>query len=415
MSFSASIQKKWKLISGAPVLLLDLVIRIAVTAFLLDDIIEYRALIRGLEVFLPTPVIPALSSLPVWSEWLLTALHIGGLVFLVRWPRLRAAAILVLFLTVFRILGDLMRLQPFVVMYSFTVLMAALPRVSAQARLQALRLMIIGVYFWAGFHKLNTRFYSRAFPWFIRPLWNYPLDQPIINAIFSLMSYAVPVFEALIGIFLIFKNTRALATLMGFIMLITVIACIGPFSHNWGMPVWPWNLYIFLSEAALFLAPYASVISGIRKNGLAVLAVAFFVIAPVFGIWNFWPAALSYKLYSGNVEIGLVTFDIHERHNHLPNEIISALNLAEKEQEIIMAKTGMCPIQSKNVLGIPEWADGMNISVYPDAYVVRTSARGLCPYLEHPEKAILRIMHPTQFATMDQHPTDEPLCPSQRK
>jgi uncharacterized membrane protein YphA (DoxX/SURF4 family) len=391
--------------------LLDLAVRVAVIAFLTDDILEFRSYARELRIFLPSPLIPFVAAAPGWSDWLVSALHAAGLAALLWRPRLWPAATLVLALTAWRVVGDVLRLQPFVMMYAFTVLMVALPRASPQMRLQALRLMIVGVYFWAGFNKLNIGFYLNDLPWFIYPLWPYPPGHPVFNAIAFLLSLTVPVFEALIGILLIFRRTRKLATFMAFVMLAVVLFCLGPFGHVWAITVWPWNIYIFLSEAALFLAPHPPCTQVLRKpDALPWTAALIFIIAPLFGIWHLWPAAPSFKLYSGNAESGMVIFDAREDIAHLPAELRGGMDI---DAQAMRDQPGgePPPALPGNMVNVAAWLGAAHISLFPSEYVLRTGSRGLCPYLQYTATAVLRIKHPAEFDSREASYTTEPLCP----
>jgi len=391
--------------------LLDFAVRIAALAFLVDDIIEYRTLARSLRIFLPSPVLPIISSLPGWSDWLISALHIAGLVFLIWKPRLRPAAATVLAVTILQILGDLIRLQPFILMYGFTILMPLFPRLSNQARLQALRLMIVGVYFWAGFHKINSNFYLSVFPWFTFPLWGHEHGNKFIMVPLIFICLSAPIFELLIGVFLVFKRTRKLATLMAFILLVTILTCLGPFGHNVSFAVWPWNIYLFITEVVLFLAPHRPCTQTINENWPCRAAAAIFMFAPILGIWQVWDATVSFKLFAGNTDSALIVLDEKEDKQRLPPEVTATINHENRTHEQISKLFGLPVPAQGNAFSLADWLGRLDIAINPDVYVYRTGTRGLCPYLQYPNYAILRITYPEEFNSSKTTQTDEPLCP----
>ena len=53
--------------------------------------------------------------------------------------------------------------------------------------------MVGGVYFWAGFHKLNISFCFNYFPWVISTFYTYTDEQSLLNVIMALVLVAVPI------------------------------------------------------------------------------------------------------------------------------------------------------------------------------------------------------------------------------
>ena len=114
--------------------------------------------------------------------------------------------------------------------------------------------MVGSVYFWTGFHKLNLTFCWKIFPWFIATYYEIPREHSLFGALMTVLILSVSVFEATIGVLLLFfSNLRQLATGMALVMLVVVLACLG--TRAWNLIVWPWNICLFVVEVILFYKP----------------------------------------------------------------------------------------------------------------------------------------------------------------
>jgi len=367
------------------------IVRITSAVFIVTLILSWRAYIHSLRIFSISPVIEIFGLAPAWFEWGLFAVTLGFLGWLVVTPLRRVPALGVLACVLFWILQDLMRFQPYTYMYFFTIWMMVF---CVRHGLEALRIMVCGVYFWAGFHKFNMTFYARIFPWFVAPFYRYPHDQSIIAGFMTLILLSVPLFEASIGILLFFfPRQRLLASLMAFVMLVVVMACLGPYGHNWAIIVWPWNIYLFLVELVLFCkTKSASKGWSFKPKAPVLAAIVLFVIAPAYSMIGLWPSYPSFKLFSGNTKIAYVVFSPEEKLEHLP-EGLGKMLLPHRR------------------LALVDWtAHEFNVQVYPEAYVFQHGAKGLCPYLEKPQDTKLRIYQPPPFYDSQSGYTDFPLC-----
>jgi hypothetical protein len=202
---------------------------------------------------------------------------------------------------------------------------------------------------------------------------------------------------------------------MAFIMLVVVLACLGPFGHGWGIIVWPWNVYLFATEMGLFLAPHSNCFQAVRTNWLAWMAMGIFVMAPVLGIWGLWSSMPSFKLYSGNVETGVITLDRRERKEHLPAEIVATMDFLAGEHALYKSGRHMSTAGQENIFEYDNWHSATGIAMYPYERAIRTGSRGLCAYLEYPATAILYIKLPREFDSMKADWKKEPLCPKEAR
>lgn len=335
--------------------------------------------LRSERLFAPSPIIPVLLKIPHWVDWVLLAgTFVATLAWVIR-PRYKALALVFPTIFAFWVLQDSLRWQPFLYMYAFVLVTFAFTRLQTTPDprrnvLLPLQIMVAGVYFWAGIGKVNVYFYELIFPWFVG-VW---LPNPDITQI---LAYAVPWMEALIGVFLLFKLTRPLALFMAFGMLCVILVCLGPLGHNWGMIVWPWNVFLFSITFILFLFDFEYTIWRPQwwRNPLTMLAVVLFGLLPLAGQFGYWGAHPSFKLYSGDVAVGMLHIAPDEDINALPEIVRPIFDNEEKSADI-------------TTWTIREFSIASTPSVPSYGHYV-TGAKGLCPYLQKPDQAYVIVQH----------------------
>ncbi|MGH7181005.1 MAG: hypothetical protein ACREJN_03395 [Nitrospiraceae bacterium] len=367
------------------------IVRATSMAFLFSLILSWRAYIPSLRIFELSPVIEILGSIPVWVDWTVLILNIGCLGWLLMKPLQRAPALAALACTVFWVLQDLLRFQPYTYMYVFTILLAVFFQSNG---IQALKIMVASIYFWAGVHKINATFFFNLFPGLLEPFYKFPKEPSLVAAFMALAIFTVPLFEAAIGLLLVFfPRQKRLTILMAFIMLVVVLICLGLDGNTWNMIVWPWNIYLFL---LLFLLLYGPASAGeklrLRLDTPTVATIALFSIAPALALFGWGHSYPSFKLYSGNTKRAEVIFSQNENTTRLPNNLGQLVGRAQR-------------------LPLVDWtAHEFDLVVYPETYVFRRGARGLCPYLSDGHNAKLRIYDQPFFYRIGTTYEDFPLC-----
>jgi hypothetical protein len=370
------------------------IVRITCIAYIITLALSWRAFIRNSRIFEVSPVIEILGATPRGTDWALFALNIGFLIWLLLFTTHRMPAFGVLACAAFWVLQDLLRLQPYLYMYVATILLVTFFKPTA---LNALRIMIASVYFWAGFHKLNLTFYFDTFLWFVAPL--YKFSEPVLWADFLMypLVFTVPLVESTIGILLFFFPRQwRVATLMAFMMLMIVLACLGPTGHDWNRVVWVWNVYFFLLEFILFYnSSSASNRALFQFDAPALATITLFSIAPAFALIGRWPSYPAFKLYSGNIETATIIFATNENVTLLPKGFERLIN------------------RTNNTLKMDIWtANELEMLAYPATYVFRRGAAGLCRYLIDGQHAKLRVFDAPPFYSLDMTHHDYPLCPA---
>lgn len=227
--------------------------------------------------------------------------------------------------------------------------------------LSVLRVLFVGVYFWAGFFKFNRSFFSAVFPWMIGGV-----TPPSMFSVVSAFGILVPLIECGFALGLIFEKTRKPAVLMLAFMHLFILICLGPFGRNWNHFVWPWNVTMAGFVILLFWdfrGPFF-----IRRNLRSVYAllIALLVgVCPFLNVFGYWDHYLSFHLYSGATPEAYLELNqgdgfppaLRRYLSHPPNEKMARVLYTD----LVMSEVGMTP--------------------YPSARYYKKLFRMLCPQI----------------------------------
>ena len=258
--------------------------------------------------FGPFPVSEALPELrsPWDAIWL--ALLVLGLLPLLhpRIPWQWSTAWLALLLA--RCVWDRGTWQPYLLQYGAMLgLLAWADRARARSlgfpspgdTLDALRLIVVAIYFWSGVSKFNSSFFESGIAMLVADLVGP--DQAVFLQGFA---PAVPVIETGFAIGLLFPRTRRLSVVAAAGMHVFILACIGPLGSSYNPIVWPWNgIMLWLLWLLFWDAPEARPASILRPGDDLLKRVVFvlFVVGPALGQLGWWNHYLSFPLYSAAV------------------------------------------------------------------------------------------------------------------
>jgi hypothetical protein len=227
--------------------------------------------------------------------------------FLVNFSLLCLLLILVIF--------DLNRLQPWLFHYILILIIFCSIRDHSKAlAIPSLQLIFSALYFWSGIHKLNPFYFSDVVPWFTQPIGG--------GAFFHFLAFLVPFLEIFIAIALLFKSLRLSALIIATIIHLFTLLIIGPFGYNTNTVIWPWNIAMIAFIWLIYYKQeyYLKNIVHIWRMPSVTLLIVLTVLLPFFHIFNQWPANLSFNLYSGNTNKGILFLgeDVKEM---LPDEV----------------------------------------------------------------------------------------------
>lgn len=259
------------------------------------------------------PLIPAfagLPSLPAPLDQLIPVALTVTLLLTVFGRRTRLFVALFLVVFSLAVLLDVTRLQPWCYQYAamFVAICVADPESeeSDGASIWACRLILSAIYFYSGLHKLNSMFASEILGWLASGLAggkneHFPVPEYV--------AYSCAILESLMGLGLLFPQTRLIAVIGISLMHVFLIGCLGPGGLNWNSVIWPWNFAMIFFLIILFVLVKDTPLKSLKANPiLATCVVALFWVAPLFsfiGKWDYYP---SFALYSGdsyNGDIGM--------------------------------------------------------------------------------------------------------------
>lgn len=217
------------------------------------------------------PRVPAFEQVAAWPRgtvdilnWIALGLCTASLVFLtvMRSGRAAKAAALVvavafLALTVL----DQHRLQPWVVHIALGLLL--LQFADPARRMDYLRGFTVSIYAYSALGKFDAQFLHTVGQDFVGVfLERFGGDIRMLSDPTRFwLAAALPIGELLVAIGLVFRLTRAVATVAAIVMHLLLLVVLGPWGldHAWGVLVW--NMLFIATDALLFLWPAAPGVS----------------------------------------------------------------------------------------------------------------------------------------------------------
>ncbi len=203
------------------------------------------------------------------------------------------------------VLGDQTRLQPWVYQYGLMLWVLGCSRESPIGQ-EGLRIVIIAIYFWAGYHKLAPSFESVWKENFAAPLLA-TLEGKSQESVANLYRY-VPYIEMATGLLLLFSKTRIVGVAMGCLMHLGILAMlgpIGPYGNSTNVVIWPWNIVMILLLIFLFAPKRRATpeeawkVSWWIPRAVVILVAALVLVMPMRNASGKWDNYPSFHLYSG--------------------------------------------------------------------------------------------------------------------
>ncbi len=186
----------------------------------------------------------------------------------------------------------------------------------------ALIFTLSGIYIFSGLHKFNTGFVTDIAPRFY--FHSLPLSYDIK------IGYTMAATEVLLGMLLLFKSTRRIATVILIFMHAIILWKLSPWKYVWNYIVIPWNSIMIFSLVYLFKQSVVSRFKiGSGRSVLIALAVVIWVIPCVS---QFLPLSenISLKLYSGQSIPGYISFTSKEAY-------FESMNRSKDDQFMIIS------------------------------------------------------------------------------
>ncbi|MGJ8696042.1 MAG: hypothetical protein ACSHYF_06975 [Verrucomicrobiaceae bacterium] len=257
------------------------------------------------------PVLPfgPFPTLPPWAEAFcligLFASLVGSLI-PHKFQRLFAASTVLIF--AFHTACDQTRWQPWVYQYLLMLIPflwwnPASPS-SGTLLLKTHRFILIGIYFWSGFHKIGPEFHG---------IWTESVAKPVLallddgglKTFVTNLSRYIPYLEMGIALLLAIPRTRLFGIISATLMHLSLLVMIGPLMADRNEVIWPWNIAMIALVIVLFKSktttpfPFAWRRASIpAKATLALFAIIVGIMPSQWskGLWDEYP---SFHLYSG--------------------------------------------------------------------------------------------------------------------
>ena len=256
--------------------------------------------------------------------------------------------------------------QPYLYQYFFMLLVLGLAEGRRERDgLNALRLVLVSVYFWSGVAKFNHQFLEDGV---VRILTGV-VSEPWIERLQS-VALAIPILETAMALGLLTSRFRVPAVVLALGMHASILAMIGPLGLDYNHVVWPWNLVMMGLLPLLFLGGEPSVakeVLGLREGTppfhWAVLV--FFGVCPALAKRGLWDEYLSFELYAASEPRGtlFVTEAVAER---MP---------ASAREQLVPARAGGFALYLRLVY----WSETeLGAFAPPNAAVYRHVARRFC-------------------------------------
>ena len=318
------------------------------------------------------PLFELVPALPYPFDHALRGLLVGLLLGVVVWPRSRVLMTLVLAVFAFLFLQDQCRLWPSFYQFCFLFLLLVSNRrgegVAGEERILAgMRFVLAMVYFWGGVQKLNQHFFNEEFPWFVEPITQ---RLPIEPSLLTNIAVIAAVLEMLIGLALLTRRFRDVALAGAMLMHLLIFFCIGPLRDGWNNSSWMWGMAVTVQTWTLFFrAPAFSFktmfAAPLRHNAPQWLAVLLIGVLPALNNVNRWDSALSFNVYSGNVDYA----EIH----------VDPTTVAQLPEEI----AGLFEVRFGEAVLVPNtWSlREFNANTYPETRVYKAIFRKVGSYL----------------------------------
>lgn len=313
------------------------------------------------------PRLPVVNFVvPDWLASLATFLFVATLI-MMSLARSRAWPIIVLLLGLVLIILDQLRLQPWVYLYLFMIVpFIFVPRERQLISIYFL-ILVSGIYWWSGFHKLNEHFLDGNYSQWVSFFLDHKFESK--SDLVRLMGYGIGALEMTIGTGLLIQQTRKTMVIAGTIMHLLIITFL-LFQTEFGDSiVIPWNFAMIVLLWLVFFPLKTSIgsIANVRYGNtmLLTLAVLLFWICPLLNLFGKWDHFLSFSLYSNKFPLFYVA--IHDDE---------ATKIDDRLKGFFVSVPGM---SGGKILDIYWWSkDELNVPFYPESRIFRQLSSYFC-------------------------------------
>jgi predicted DCC family thiol-disulfide oxidoreductase YuxK len=195
--------------------------------------------------------------------------------------------------------------------------------------LLTLGVVLVGIWFWSGSHKINYRYIFVGYPWLVHT-FTEKLPEPFTSIVlsFGFLSTAI---ESGGALSLLFKRSRKIGIFLIVGMHSFILLTFGPLGLNFNHSVWSWNIamigfccLIFLSQGD---AKFSDFIPGKGLLHRAILVL--FCFMPALNFFGVYDDFMSHALYSWTTIEAEIELHDDAVESELPKEIIPSIERQE--------------------------------------------------------------------------------------
>jgi len=338
----------------------------------LSLLIATRPLWTPQRLFPQVPLVALGGRVPDALEWSLLITLVTSLsLLLVSWPTrcLRGAAVVAVVSSAGLILIDQHRFQPWV--WQFSVVLTVLALADYATSWHAWRWVVIGIYGWSAWSKIDYGFVIEHGPFLLDGLGKavhlkatgeWP---PVLR---DILAGAIPVMEMTIAVGLAFRRSRRLALLGSILMHVGLLLALGPLGHKHQPGVLLWNLFFIAQNGMLFwenrdqvqcpssgraakeqFKPWAGEQLGNRTAWLVIVLTTLWPSLESFGLCDHWAAWAVYAAKLERVTVFIDEADVQK----LPESLRQYLDVQFKSGDQYRLK-------------LDRWSlDAVRVPIYP--------------------------------------------------
>ena len=285
----------------------------------------------------------------------------------------RRVYIIIFSLLFLLLIQDQMRWQPWVYIYTLMLvpfLFRSGREIKGNTNLQIinyLQIIIIGIYFWSGIHKLNPNFIEFTFENVLTDFFKIKDSELISNL--KNWGYSIPIFEIFIGLALVVPRLRNVGIVLAIITHFFILLYLSSSGTSHNFIVYPWNTAMTIFVIFLFYGTNNKVfvwpLEKLKMRILNFSIVLLIGVLPILNFFNFWDNYLSFSLYSDKLNLYYIAIEEKE-----------LLKIDKRYSSYFVEIKGM---KGGQIIDVNKWSfSELNVPFYPERRVFKSLSKTFC-------------------------------------
>lgn len=343
-------------------------------------------LIMSFDLWIPkrffpfAPLLSGLDQFPDFVGWTMLATILICLVSIIFFHT-RASVGLLVSLIVGMVAVDQIRLQPWVYIYCWSFVCLYVTYRDSKSLIHCLQIILIGVYFWSGTHKINSNFLDVTFNSIAQNIFSITDDATFRSIRF--LGYIIPLIEILCAALLFCRRTRKIGIVIATLIHVSVLIYVSPMGINKNHIVIPWNIAMIILVVTCFYENDESVVDlrSARYRIMNVLLMLIFWLAPFFNFFSLWDSYLSFSLYSDKVSFYYIAVEDSE--------------LSNIDYRLIPYLVQFPNTEGGKFIDIDQWSTAeLHVPFYPEDRVFKKISKRFCGLgIPFGKLAFLKVSH----------------------